>query len=70
MARKPPHPSSALAERAWPAIERFYRNSKAKVSGKKGYPKFKKYQVWASVEYKTSGWKRCGQNPLVKKDPL
>ncbi|NEO52701.1 MAG: IS200/IS605 family element transposase accessory protein TnpB [Okeania sp. SIO3B5] len=47
----------AHAERAWAAIERFYKNCKAKVVGKKGYPKFKKYQVRASVEYKTSGWK-------------
>jgi putative transposase len=47
----------AHAERAWAAIERFYRNCKAKVSGKKGFPKFKKYQVRDSVEYKTSGWK-------------
>jgi putative transposase len=46
----------AHAERAYAAIERFYKNCKAKVSGKKGYPKFKKYQVRASVEYKTSGW--------------
>ena len=47
----------AHAERAWIAIERFYSNCKAKVPGKKGYPRFKKYQVKASVEYKTSGWK-------------
>lgn len=47
----------AHAERAWAAIERFYRNCKAQVKGKKGFPKFKKYQVRASVEYKTSGWK-------------
>ena len=46
----------AHAERAWAAIERFYRNCKAKVP-QKGYPKFKKYQVRATVEYKTSGWK-------------
>jgi putative transposase len=47
----------AHAERAWASIERFYRNCKAKVSGKKGYPKFRQYQVRDSVEYKTSGWK-------------
>ncbi|HAX76941.1 MAG TPA: transposase [Cyanobacteria bacterium UBA11372] len=47
----------AHAERAWAAIERFYRNCKAKVPGKKGFPKFKKYQVRDSVEYKVSGWK-------------
>ena len=64
----------AHAERAWAAIERFYRNCQANVAGKKavrprddgsrkgtrtkrGFPKFKKYQVRGSVEYKTSGWK-------------
>ncbi len=47
----------AHAERTWAAIERFFLNCKAKIQGKKGYPKFKKYQVRASVEYKTSGWK-------------
>ena len=64
----------AHVERAWAAIERFYRNCKAKTPEKKavrprddrspkgmrtkrGYPKFKKYQVRDSVEYKTSGWK-------------
>ncbi|MGD2183339.1 RNA-guided endonuclease InsQ/TnpB family protein [Lusitaniella coriacea] len=43
------------ADRAWAAISRFYTNCKAKVKGKKGYPKFKKHS--RSVEYKTSGWK-------------
>ncbi len=63
----------AHAERAWASIERFYQNCQEKKSGKercnlaalqtpessprKGFPKFKKYQVRASVEYKTSGWK-------------
>lgn len=47
----------AHAERAWASIERFYRNCKAKVAGKKGYPKFAKEQVRASVEYKTTGYK-------------
>ena len=47
----------AHAERAWASIERFYRNCKAKVPGKKGFPKFRKYQVRDSVEYKVSGWK-------------
>ncbi len=47
----------AHAERAWAAIERFYRNCKAQVKGKKGFPKFAKYKVRASVEYKTSGYK-------------
>ena len=44
----------ASAERAWSSISRFYDNCKRKVSGKKGYPQFKKSR---SVEYKQSGWK-------------
>jgi putative transposase len=48
----------AHAERAWSAIERFYKNCKAKIKGKKGFPKFCKHQTRASVEYKTSGWVR------------
>lgn len=47
----------AHAERAWAAVERFYHNCQAKTQGKKGYPKFKKYQVRDSVEYKVTGWK-------------
>ena len=47
----------AHAERAWASVERFYRNCKAKVNGKKGYPKFAKHSTRASVEYKTSGYK-------------
>ncbi len=43
------------AERAWSAISKFFDNCKKKVSGKKGYPRFKKRGH--SVEYKTSGWK-------------
>ncbi|GGA28980.1 hypothetical protein CYANOKiyG1_45330 [Okeania sp. KiyG1] len=45
----------AHAERAWEAIERFYKNCKAKAPGKKGYPKFKKYQVRGRRESNTSG---------------
>jgi len=45
----------ASADRAWSAINRFFENCKKKVSGKKGFPKFKKRGH--SVEYKTSGWK-------------
>ncbi len=45
----------ASAERAWSAISRFFDNCKKKVSGKKGYPKFRKRGH--SVEYKQSGWK-------------
>jgi putative transposase len=47
----------AHAERAWSAIARFYDNCKKQVPGKKGYPKFKKRQTRASVEYKVTGWK-------------
>jgi putative transposase len=43
------------AERTWSAISRFFDSSKKKVSGKKGYPKFKKRGH--SVEYKQTGWK-------------
>ena len=45
----------ASADRAWAAISRFFSNCKKKISGKKGFPKFKKRGH--SVEYKTTGWK-------------
>ncbi|MEH1999437.1 MAG: transposase [Nostoc sp.] len=45
----------ASADKAWSAISRFYDNCKKKISGKKGFPKFKKRGH--SVEYKTTGWK-------------
>lgn len=45
----------ASADRAWAAISRFYTNCKKKVSGKKGFPNFKKRGH--CVEYKTTGWK-------------
>ncbi|PHJ67007.1 transposase [Nostoc linckia z18] len=45
----------AASDRAWSAIARFYDNCKKKISGKKGFPKFKKRGH--SVEYKTTGWK-------------
>lgn len=45
----------ACAERAWSAISRFYENCKKQISGKKGFPRFKKNI--RSVEYKTTGWK-------------
>lgn len=43
------------AERCWTSIANFFTKCKKKVTGKKGYPKFKKNQ--RSVEYKKSGWK-------------
>ncbi len=49
------HACQVAVERAYSAIARFYSNCKKSVSGKKGYPKFKKN--CRSVEYKTSGWK-------------
>ncbi len=56
----------AHAERAWAAIKRFYQNCQAQISGKKGYPKFKKYQLRASLEYKTSGWKLSEDRRYLK----
>jgi putative transposase len=47
----------ASAERAWSAISRFYDNCKKGKPGKKGFPRFKKHQTHASVEYKTTGYK-------------
>lgn len=47
----------SAAERAWSAINRFFENCKKKLSGKKGFPRFKKHQTHGSVEYKTCGWK-------------
>ncbi|NEP79728.1 MAG: IS200/IS605 family element transposase accessory protein TnpB [Okeania sp. SIO3C4] len=44
----------ASADRAWQSIQRFYKNCRLKLPGKKGYPKFKKFT--RSVEYKTTGF--------------
>ena len=55
----------AHAERAWSAIARFFDNCKKQVLGKKGYPKFKKYQTRASVEYKTTGWKLSADRKTI-----
>jgi putative transposase len=49
------HACQVAVERAYSAIARFYSNCKKLITGKKGYPKFKKN--CRSVEYKTSGWK-------------
>jgi len=43
----------AAAERAWQAINNFYRRCQ-QAAKKKGFPQFKKHS--RSVEYKTSGW--------------
>lgn len=51
------HACQAHVERTWFAISRFYANCKSGKPGKKGYPRFKRLQNRASVEYKTSGWK-------------
>lgn len=48
------HACQVAVERAYTSIARFYDNCKKQVSGKKGYPKFKKNN--RSVEYKISGW--------------
>jgi putative transposase len=69
----------AHAERAWSAIERFYKNCKANVKGKKmrdfggnnssqnslGFPKFRKHQIRGSVEYKTSGWSLSADRKFI-----
>ena len=55
----------AHAERAWSAIARFFDHCKKQVPGKKGYPKFKKYQTRASVEYKTTGWKLSADRKTI-----
>ncbi|MEH2457747.1 MAG: transposase [Nostoc sp.] len=48
----------ASAERAWAAISRFFNNCKKKISGKKGFPSFKKNRLFhGSVEYKQTGYK-------------
>lgn len=52
------------ADWAWSGIQRFYDNCKAKIPGKKGYPKFKKRS--RSVEYKTSGWKLSDNRKTIK----
>ena len=51
----------ASAERAWFAIERFFKNCKKGVRPV-GYPQFKKNS--RSVEYKTSGWKLTTHNRI------
>src|SRR5258708_4817527 len=45
----------ASADRAWAASSRFYARCRAKVPGKKGYPRFQHNN--RSVEYKRTGWK-------------
>ena len=49
------HACQASVERCWSGIARFFDNCKRQISGKKGFPRFKKRS--RSVEYKTSGWK-------------
>jgi putative transposase len=48
--------------RTWAAINRFYKNCRNQIKGKKGYPKYQKDN--RSVEYKDTGWKL---NPNTKK---
>ncbi len=55
----------ASAERAWSAIARFFDNCKKALPGKKGYPRFKKQQTRASVEYKTTGWKLSDDRKFI-----
>jgi putative transposase len=53
----------AAAERAWVAISRFFDHCKAKVPGRKGYPRFQKDN--RSVEYKTTGWKLSADQRFI-----
>jgi putative transposase len=53
----------ASAERAWAAISRFYDHCKKQIPGKKGYPRFQKFNH--SVEYKTSGWKIADERKSI-----
>ncbi len=52
------------ADRAWQSINRFYQNCRAKIPGKKGFPKFKKYS--RSVEYKLTGYKLSDDRRKIK----
>ncbi len=54
----------AAAERTAFAIKRFFDNCKAKIPGKKGYPRFQKNN--RSVEYKLSGWKLSDDRKYIK----
>ena len=54
----------SAADRAWQSINRFYQNCRAKISGKKGFPKFKKYS--RSVEYKLTGYKLSDDRRKIK----
>ncbi len=58
------HACQASVENVERAIKRFFDNCKKKVSGKKGFPKFKKH--CRSVEYKQSGWKLSPDNKYIK----
>ncbi|WP_424096088.1 RNA-guided endonuclease InsQ/TnpB family protein [Moorena producens] len=58
------HACQASVENVERAIKRFFDNSKKKVPGKKGYPRFKKHS--RSVEYKQSGWKLSPDKKSIK----
>lgn len=45
----------AHPKKAWASIERFSQKCRSQVTGKKGFPLFKKHRVRASVDYKVSG---------------
>jgi putative transposase len=54
----------SAADRAWQSINRFYQNCRAKISGKKGFPRFKKHS--RSVEYKLTGYKLSDDRRKIK----
>ena len=58
------HACQAAVERTWSSISRFFENCRKNISGKKGYPRFKKHS--RSVEYKTSGWSLSDNRRWIK----
>jgi putative transposase len=44
------HACQASVDRAWFSITRFYSNGKAKIKGKKGFPKLKKKRSFCRVQ--------------------
>ncbi len=54
----------SAADRAWQSINRFYQNCRANISGKKGFPRFKKHS--RSVEYKLTGYQLSNDRRKIR----
>lgn len=54
----------SAADRAWQSINKFYQNCRAKMLGKKNFPRFKKHS--RSVEYKLTGYKLSDDRRKIK----